>query len=107
MVRIGGKAQKLTAAVADAIFNLVCEVPPQTIDDNLHSWATELYWCENKPLHCPICFTSNSKTAFLVPPKTPKMGHFGCFWIFKGHRKWHFGCPNQNSKTTFQYKYPP
>ena len=63
MVRIGGKAQKLTAAVADAIFNLVYEVPPQTIDDNLHSWATELYGCENKPFHCPICFTSNSKTA--------------------------------------------
>ena len=19
---------------------------------------------------------------FLVPPKTPKMGHFGCFWLF-------------------------
>ena len=68
MARIGGKAQKLTAAVADAIFNLVYEVPPQTIDDNLHSWATELYGCENKPLHCPFCFTSNSKTAV---PKFP------------------------------------
>ena len=44
---------------------------------------------------------------FLVPPKMPKMGHFGCFWRFWGYRKWHFGCPNQNSKTTFQYKYPP
>ena len=68
MARIGGKAQKLTAAVADAIFNLVYEVPPQTIDDNLHRWATELYGCENKPLHCPFCFTSNSKTAL---PKFP------------------------------------
>ena len=28
---------------------------------------------------------------FSEPPKTPKMGNFGC--------------PNQNSKTTFQYKY--
>ena len=44
---------------------------------------------------------------FLVPPKTPKMGHFGCFWLFWGYQNWHFGCPNQNSKTTFQYKYPP
>ena len=26
------------------------------------------------------------------------------FW---GSRKWHTGCPNQNSKTTFQYKHPP
>ena len=26
------------------------------------------------------------------------MGHFGCFWEY---RKWHLGCPNQNSKTTF------
>ena len=46
MARIGGKAQKLTAAVADAIFNLVYEVPPQTIDDNLHSWATKR-WVTN------------------------------------------------------------
>jgi len=26
---------------------------------------------------------------------------------FGGHRKWHFGCPNQNSKTTFQYNLAP
>ena len=32
------------------------------------------------------------------------MTHFG---RFGGYRKWHLGCPNQNSKTTFQYKYPP
>ena len=44
--------------------------------------------------HCP----------FLVPPKTPKMTHFG---RFGGYWKWHFQCPNQISKTTFQYKYPP
>ena len=75
MARIGGKAQKLTAAVADAIFNLVYEVPPQTIDDNLHSWATELNGCENKPLHCPICFTSNSKTAV---PKFPVPRNYAC-----------------------------
>ena len=30
------------------------------------------------------------------------MGHFGCFWLFWGYRKWHFGCLNQNSKTTFR-----
>ena len=24
---------------------------------------------------------------------------------FEGYRKWHFRCPNQNSKTTFQYKF--
>ena len=29
----------------------------------------------------------------------------GCFWLFWGYQKWHFGCPNQNSKTTFQYKH--
>ena len=28
------------------------------------------------------------------------------FWVFEGYRKWHLGCLNQNSKTTFQYKYP-
>ena len=44
--------------------------------------------------HCP----------FLVPPKTPKMTHFG---RFGGYWKWHFRCSNQNSKTTFQHKYPP
>ena len=43
---------------------------------------------------------------FSVPPKTPKMGHFGCFWLFWGYRKWHLGGPNQHLKTTFQYKYP-
>ena len=26
------------------------------------------------------------------------------FW---GYQKWHFGCLNQNSKTTFQYKLAP
>ena len=26
------------------------------------------------------------------------------FW---GYQKWHFGCPNQNSETTFQYKLAP
>ena len=28
------------------------------------------------------------------------MTHFG---LFGGYQKWHLGCPNQNSKTTFQY----
>ena len=45
---------------------------------------------------------------FFVPPKTPKMGNFGCFWLFWEYQKWHFGCPNQNSKTTFPYNpHPP
>ena len=25
----------------------------------------------------------------------------GSFWSFWGYQKWHFGCPNQNSETTF------
>ena len=29
------------------------------------------------------------------------------FLAILGGPKWHFGCPNQNSKTTFQHKYPP
>ena len=24
---------------------------------------------------------------FSVPPKKPKMGHFGCFWLFWGYQK--------------------
>ena len=40
---------------------------------------------------------------FSGPPKHPKWPVFGVL----GSQKWHFGCPNQNSKTTFQYKYPP
>ena len=36
--------------------------------------------------------------------KNTQTDPFSMFW---GYRKWHFGCPNQNSKTTFQYKYPP
>ena len=28
------------------------------------------------------------------------------FLVFWGSQKWHFECPNQNSKTTFQKKYP-
>ena len=29
------------------------------------------------------------------------------FLAILGEPKWHFGCLNQNSKTTFQHKYPP
>ena len=29
------------------------------------------------------------------------------FLAILGGPKWHFGCRNQNSKTTFQHKYPP
>merc|ERR1711963_175912 len=32
----------------------------------------------------------------------PKMGRFGPFGAKMGHFKWHIGCPNQNSKTTFR-----
>ena len=27
--------------------------------------------------------------------------HKGSFWSFWGYQKWHFGCPNQNSESTF------
>ena len=30
-----------------------------------------------------------------------KDGHFWQKCLFLDHKKWHFGCPNQNSKTTF------
>ena len=36
------------------------------------------------------------------PFGTPKMTKMTPFWPF-----WHFECPNQNSKTTFQYKLAP
>ena len=36
------------------------------------------------------------------------MDAFWLQWEFQTkNQKWHFGCPNQNSKTTFQYKHPP
>ena len=41
---------------------------------------------------------------------TPQNAINGSFWVFLailGYQKWHFECPNKNSKTTFQYKYPP
>ena len=64
---------------------------------------------------CVIDGKNREITKKLVQPVPPhpcwthgnfngKMGHFGCFG---GYQKWHLGCPNQNSKTTFQYKYPP
>ena len=31
----------------------------------------------------------------------PKNDQKGSFWSFWGYQKWHFGCPNQNSETTF------
>ena len=49
-------------------------------------------------------FDSGTGSAIFGNPKIAKNTHFR---RFGGHRKWHFGCPNQNSKTTFQYKYPP
>ena len=39
-------------------------------------------------------------------PKKAKNTQNDPFWVFWGYRKWHLGCPNQNSKTTFQIKYP-
>ena len=38
---------------------------------------------------------------------TPKMSKMTPFWPFWGYQKWHFECPNQNSKTTIQYKLAP
>ena len=38
---------------------------------------------------------------------TPKMAKTTPFWPFWGYKKWHFECPNQNSKTTFLYKLAP
>ena len=29
------------------------------------------------------------------------MARMTLFWPFGGYQKWHFGCPNQNSETTF------
>ena len=37
----------------------------------------------------------------------PQNGKNGVFWPFWGYQKLHLGCPNQNSKTTFQYKLAP
>ena len=42
-----------------------------------------------------------SNNVLLVPPKWLKLPRFG--W----YQKWHFGCQNQNSETTFQYKLAP
>ena len=39
---------------------------------------------------CSHWFT-NFRTIFLNDP----------FWSFWGYQKWHFGCPNQNSESTF------
>ena len=36
--------------------------------------------------------------------KNSQKGSFQLFW---GYQKWHFRCPNHNSKITSQYKYPP
>ena len=49
-------------------------------------------------------FDSGTRSAIFGAPQNAENG---CFWLFWGYRKWHFQCPNQNSKTTFQYKYPP
>ena len=37
----------------------------------------------------------------------PQNGQNTPFYPFWGYQKWHFGCPNQSSKTTFQYKLAP
>ena len=44
-------------------------------------------------------FDSGTRTTIFGTPKTPKVA-------VQGYQKWYFGCSNQNSKTTFQHKYP-
>ena len=46
----------------------------------------------------------NKSPFFMYAPKMAKMTPFKPFW---GYQKWYFGCPNQNSETTFQYKLAP
>ena len=64
------------------------------------SWGdflgASLYWSQN--------FDSGTWSAIFG---TPKMAKMTPFWGIGGYQKWHFGCPNQNSKTTFQYKLAP
>ena len=43
------------------------------------------------------------KITFRGPILVPEVA----FWGFGGYQIWHFGCPNQNSETTFQYKLAP
>ena len=49
-------------------------------------------------------FVSETQSAI---SSTPKMAKMTPFWSFWGYQKWRFGCPNQNSETTFQYKLAP
>ena len=46
-----------------------------------------VHWFQNCFCFCSATFPSHVGTIFRL--------------------QWHFGCPNQNSKTTFLYKYPP
>ena len=51
-------------------------------------------------LYWKVVLIPAPEVPFSVPSKWQKQS----FW---GYQKWHFGCPNQNSKTTFQYKLAP
>ena len=49
-------------------------------------------------------FDSDTRSAI---SSTPKMAKTTPFWSFWGYQKWRFGCPNQNSETSFQHKLAP
>ena len=52
----------------------------------------------------PSFFDSGNRSAIFGTPKMTKMTPFWPFW---GYQKWHFGCPNQNSETTFKDQTSP
>ena len=45
-------------------------------------------WISKSGLHCHFWYPQNGGNGIFLP-----------FW---GYQKWHFGCPNQNSETTFR-----
>ena len=60
---------------------------------------------EGRGDYCKLIWLNNRNIGRDISKHLLKMGHFGCFWLFWGYGKRHFGCPNQNCKTTFQYKH--
>ena len=97
---------------------------------DLHSFNFSMWiltWKINSNIYKktnPYCFDQNLVTrSFIQRPQFPQ--HVGktlpsvewlpgkyqkCIWKVKRRKwlqRWYFGCPNQNFKTTFQYKYPP
>ena len=83
-------------------------------------WIVSLFYLDI-PTSCSILFSdfktlfgfccrtlpSICRKIFLLQWEIAKNTQNNPFWVFEGYRKWHLGCPNQNSKTTFQYKHPP